>query len=438
MKSFRFVLFLLVSALLLLLCVSFVQLKKRYALEKYKVTCLAVSLKDYKEGGTAVYYVLTFEEALALENQKIAGIPLVEIKKGEDVRKIKNKKAVLFFKNNVIGEPAVVREENFRVASMEFEKPAGFELIPVDRILTLHSILDKDLQNYNEEETIKRYVRAVLERKINILYLKNPAYLEKLAMALPKRGMILAVEGNNPYQLKGIGFIKNVAVKKSMAFILALFLPLFGFFSALRLKNVSAQFALISAFSLAAAFIIAALLSETVFMLKIEQFAGVKAALLLPPLAVFFILARDNKKLFTGKVFIFLSAAGLSLLVLLVVARSGNYSLPLFPYEKELRDWFEKVFYARPRFKEYLVGHPALLLGLYIYNRARSVANRQAELVPAVFLLALGMLGQTSLINTFCHAHSDLGLSLLRTVFGLFIGILLGGMLILCRKIAKK
>ena len=217
MKSFRFVLFLLVSALLLLLCVSFVQLKKRYALEKYKVTCLAVSLKDYKEGGTAVYYVLTFEEALALENQKIAGIPLVEIKKGEDVRKIKNKKAVLFFKNNVIGEPAVVREENFRVASMEFEKPAGFELIPVDRILTLHSILDKDLQNYNEEETIKRYVRAVLERKINILYLKNPAYLEKLAMALPKRGMILAVEGNNPYQLKGIGFIKNVAVNKSIA-----------------------------------------------------------------------------------------------------------------------------------------------------------------------------------------------------------------------------
>ena len=438
MKWHRLFLLVFLAGLAGLLVISSLQLKKRYELEQQKITGIALNLKDIRAGRAAAYTVLTYEEALkpaALSS----GIQLVEIKKGRDVKKIKNKKAILFFENNIIFDPETVRAENFTVASVEFEKPAGFDRIPPDRILTLHTIKDKDLPNYNEEETLNRYVRAVLERKICILYLKDPACLERLVQVLKSRGVQLQAAEKNPYRLEGAGFIKNIRFKQAVAFFLALSMPLLGFFTARRLKaGVGLQFMAITAFSLAAAVLISGLLSETVFMLKLSLFTGVKAALLLPPLTVFFFLAREKKEYFSGKVILLLTGAVLSLLVIIVAARSGNYSMPLLPFEKELRDWFEKIFYARPRLKEFLTGHPALLLGLYLYGRSRVYEKRTAVNILAVFLVALGILGQTSMINTFCHVHADLGLSILRTVYGLIIGIFLGVLLILCHKIIRK
>lgn len=437
MKSSKVLLFVFLLGLAGLLGVSVSQLLKRHNLERNKVTGIAVMQRTGDTGKKTAYYVQSYKEAILPKNSE-TGIPLVEIKKGEDVKKIVNKKSVLFFENNVIFEPETVIEGNFTIASIEFEKPVGFDNIPKDRILTLHTIRDKDLKNYNEEETVKRYVRAVVERKICILYLKEPAYLSKLESALIDRGILLMALEKNPYQMEGIGYIKSVKYKQVLTLLLALSMPLLGFFVAMGQKRVWLRFLIITAFSLTAAIMIAGYLSETVFMLKLEQFMGVKAALLLPPLFVFFLLAFENRGAFTGKVILILSGVLLSFAVIMVIARSGNYSMPLLPYEKELRDWFEKVFYARPRFKEFLAGHPALIFGLYLYGCAKGEANRKLEMVLAVFLTALGMLGQTSLINTFCHAHADISLSVLRTVYGLFLGSLLGGTFILCHKIARK
>ena len=51
-------------------------------------------------------------------------------------------------------------------------------------------------------------------------------------------------------------------------------------------------------------------------------------------------------------------------------------------------------------------------------------------------LLFLGIIGQISVVNTYAHLHTPLGISFLRTVHGLWLGILLGLLLLLVVKFA--
>lgn len=84
-----------------------------------------------------------------------------------------------------------------------------------------------------------------------------------------------------------------------------------------------------------------------------------------------------------------------------------------------------------------MIGHPLLLVGFYLKARGRGFrlptgrgpAAQALHFIfhdPRPFLLA-GFIGQLSLINTFCHAHTPLSVSLLRVYHGLWIGALLGG-----------
>ena len=86
--------------------------------------------------------------------------------------------------------------------------------------------------------------------------------------------------------------------------------------------------------------------------------------------------------------------------------------------ELKFRSLLDKVMVVRPRTKEFLFGHPALILGAaFLFARRRSIG------LP---LVALGVLGQASLLNTFCHIHTPLALTLLRAFNGLVLGIIIG------------
>ena len=65
-----------------------------------------------------------------------------------------------------------------------------------------------------------------------------------------------------------------------------------------------------------------------------------------------------------------------------------------------------------------MVGHPALLLGI-----ALLLARRRNWGLP---LVGLGVLGQVSLVNTFCHIHTPLVVSVMRATNGLILGVLIG------------
>ena len=181
----------------------------------------------------------------------------------------------------------------------------------------------------------------------------------------------------------------------------------------------------LSAFTLAGAMVMSALLAAPAFMLKLDGFAGVKAAHLIPLVIVPFILwLRENDRytLFAdtvnSRIRFWQLMAGLVLLagLALYILRTGNESLgTVSELEMQIRQYLDRILSVRPRTKEFLIGHPILLVQLYYGYRF--------SLFP---LLLAGMIGQISLINTYAHIHTPLTISLLRSAHGLWIGIILG------------
>jgi len=110
--------------------------------------------------------------------------------------------------------------------------------------------------------------------------------------------------------------------------------------------------------------------------------------------------------------------------VALVLMRSGNESaVAPTGIELKMRNLLESLLIARPRTKEFLIGHPALMLACALAFRGRR------GWLPLVALIAV--IGQVSLLNTFCHFHIPLYLGLLRTLHGVWIGALIGVAVIL-------
>lgn len=203
------------------------------------------------------------------------------------------------------------------------------------------------------------------------------------------------------------------------------------------LKRAVQAFLLGTAVSAAGGLLAAALLSSDLYFLKLEEPRGIKAALALPPGVVAVGLLWGGRyrvrdfRLGDGVAWgAVLLAVGLALL------RSGNFpsiaeGLPLpvpgagtgvwawaWAWERDLRGILEDVLGVRPRFKEFLVGHPLLLVGLLLHPRGGRPATAA--------LLALGTIGQVSLVNTFLHLHTPLTLTLLRSLYGVGLGLLLG------------
>lgn len=176
-----------------------------------------------------------------------------------------------------------------------------------------------------------------------------------------------------------------------------------------------------SLFSLAAGLLMAALLSGPAFVLGIAPFRGVKAALLLPPvLGMALVLFKERRTLRKALRDFRPAHAALALLGIaagaLALLRSGDFDPLVSGLEERARGWLEDLLVARPRFKEFLVGHPSLLL---------LGADGAGSLWGGLFLF-LGLIGQASILNTFAHPHTPLLLSLLRTGNGLLLGLLVG------------
>lgn len=200
------------------------------------------------------------------------------------------------------------------------------------------------------------------------------------------------------------------------------------------------EFAAISMVTLIGALMVAGLLSELPFMLKTSSFAGIKAATVLPLLLIGIVYLtgmsgeyptwREEREAVTERLRRFFSEplliwhtvamlVGLVLIALLV-ARSGNDSgIGVSETELRLRALLDRYLGARPRTKEFAMGHPALLLGL-----AMATLPRWRGL--ALPLVLLGIIGQVGMLNSFCHLHTTLKLTVLRTFHGLWLGGLIG------------
>lgn len=182
----------------------------------------------------------------------------------------------------------------------------------------------------------------------------------------------------------------------------------------------------------------AAPISSIPYMLEIDIFRGVKVAQLLP--MAFYVLAflaffgygeskkkvgrlefHDIKELLNLSVKIWMIVLGILVLGMgaYYIIRTGHSSnIEVSSLEMVVRNKMEDLLIARPRTKEFLIAFPAIIMMIY-------ASVRRFKLWTILFGLA-GVIGMTSVANTFQHIRTPLYLGVHRTGYGLLFGIILG------------
>jgi hypothetical protein len=164
-------------------------------------------------------------------------------------------------------------------------------------------------------------------------------------------------------------------------------------------------------------------------MTEIDTFLGVKYVLVVPALlglVLYLFTDRLGAKLDPRaaaetpvRVIQLLVGAVLVAGAAIVLVRSGNQSdIAPSSFELALRAHLTTILQVRPRFKEFVVAWPALMLvpALLAEDRRRW---------GWLFVLAAGM-GLGDLIDTFSHLHTPLLVSLERVVNGGVVGAVIG------------
>ncbi len=195
-----------------------------------------------------------------------------------------------------------------------------------------------------------------------------------------------------------------------------------------------------TALSLAGGIYLGAVLADIRFFLEIEIFRGVKVSLVLPLLLITVIyvvrynplgdqhidspeaVVRQLRRVLDYPVYVktlLLFAAG-AFAAYIFIGRSGHTAgVPVPAAEIKLRAFLEQAMYARPREKEFLVGHPAFLLAVFALHR------HWPRLIHYI-LIVTATLGQSSLIETFAHMRTPILMSFVRGLDGLLVGAPLG------------
>lgn len=187
--------------------------------------------------------------------------------------------------------------------------------------------------------------------------------------------------------------------------------------------------------SYAGAAYLSASLADTEYLLEVNIFRGIKLTFILPIVlvAIGFLQRFD---VFDGKMddtdgfleqfkkILDMPVKVKSLIVLFLVliagivfvARSGHtMGMPVSSLELRFRAFLEQAMYARPRTKEFMIGHPAFLLAAMAWFKKW----------PTMVLFALvlvAVIGQGSMVETFAHMRSPVFMSFARGIGGLLLG----------------
>jgi hypothetical protein len=210
------------------------------------------------------------------------------------------------------------------------------------------------------------------------------------------------------------------------------------------MKKMLGSLAIILVINAIGIYTIVGALADIRYIMNLSYFSGVKVAFLAPlllfPLNYFCVTVPREKWrpllqtwLKKSPTYLVLAMFMAALAVIYVyVGRSGNDSgIQVSTLEIRLREILENIFLARPRFKEFVIGYPALLAMVYLYHRYKH------DLI--LFLLGFGVvIGSISMVNSFCHVFTAVSISFSRTMAGLATGLLLGAILLFCIWLAEK
>jgi len=345
--------------------------------------------------------------------------------------------------------------------------------------LRVHSIPPDELKNYTPGTARERFLRALKERSVRVLYLRlftepsftgwerNLAYLQALREDIQAQRLTFGLP-----LLPHRAFAPSRAFLVLSAFVISFFalflfealffrLPLWlGFLGGALLSStvfasplwgmkiiglcagvtaptlsvmlLAEEFSqgrkfrgILEAFlvAFAGSLVIAQGLYHWLFVQRIEQYFGVKVMLTLPVVLVFLYLFRRRllggslEEVLLGNLrrFELFIAVVLGAAFVLYLTRSGNFPLlGAGEFEIRMRAFLERVLFARPRTKEFLIGYPALWL---------LACLRNLRPVYRMVLWLSATIGFVTLVNSFCHLHTPLFFILLRFVNALALSV---------------
>lgn len=203
----------------------------------------------------------------------------------------------------------------------------------------------------------------------------------------------------------------------------------------LETRSISIRYVYSSVMTILTGLLVASILYGIEYILKLESFSGVKVLYISPVIIISLYMLIDSKIL-SGFDIRRLKSNNFSLktiikrikwyhiflaLVVLVgayvyISRSGNDG-NVSNLELKFRTMLENILIVRPRTKEFLIGYPALLIGLYMMRN---------NIKYAPYMMIIASIGTMSTVNTFTHLHTPLTNSLLRSFYGVLIGALVG------------
>ncbi|MFJ7734107.1 DUF5693 family protein [Lysinibacillus sp. NPDC097231] len=191
--------------------------------------------------------------------------------------------------------------------------------------------------------------------------------------------------------------------------------------------------------------IVIGLLNGNAFMTGFAVFKGVKLVYIIPIAGVLLFVMLElnrlvdqnlkktlsntvtllNKELKYWHVLLLIVVAGVGLFYISRTGNSGSVS----NLELAFRQWLENILYVRPRTKEFLIGFPFFVLGLYVMGINRKWGS---------ILLVPGVIGFLSIVNTFTHLHIPVAVSALRTLYSVSLGFVIGLVFIFIFKIGYR
>jgi hypothetical protein len=229
-----------------------------------------------------------------------------------------------------------------------------------------------------------------------------------------------------------------MALLGSMAFPVFAFLVLDQFLKKLitpSLGTVVAAFWIVSALSLTGGLCVAGMLNGLDYYVKAKEFPAIKVAEFAPIILVglfYFLRLTDWRGAMKNPITWGASVTGLLVGAALAFMwlRTGNDS-GVGPSGGEMvfRNQLDRWLYVRPRTKEFMVGHPFLIIAIGMLAtaiRPETAAKRAGFAGWTVLMLMIGAIGQTSIVNTLCHLHIPVILSLARDIEGLVLGCIIG------------
>ncbi len=251
---------------------------------------------------------------------------------------------------------------------------------------------------------------------------------------------------------------RGLVMRQALAFGAAVFFPVLSInvildiwdqckeSSASALKVIFSatwQLALAVVMSLVGGMYLAAILADSRFLLEIDIYRGVKLTFIMPLvlMTVLYVKRYDmlgvagcGLKAAIGKINELLSKpitfkhvalfGVLGIILLYFVARSGHSAgVPVAAIEVKMRLFLEQLMYARPRQKEFMIGHPAFFLAVY-------AAYHQAPRLIQYALTCGAVIGQASLVQTFCHMRTPVFMSTVRALDGYAMGAVIGIVLV--------